>query len=136
MGTGEDNVVTFNAAIEWVTQQDLLYIHLIDGVTWGVDLDKIKTVYTLRMARDIMNKVGKSSSALMGVDGYTKEKAEQAIAKGDADLIAFGRPHITNADLVYRFKHGIELEKPAEYKHFWKWDSADKGYTDWPIVKK
>eukprot|EP01083_Nonionella_stella_P093408 261775_1 len=136
MGTSKDNVAVFNEAIEWVTQQDLLYIHLIDGVTWGVALDKVPTLYTLRMARDIMKKVDKASTALMGVDGYTKEKAEQAIAKGDADLIAFGRPHISNPDLVYRFKNGIALEKNAEYKYLWNWQLTDKGYIDWPTAKK
>jgi N-ethylmaleimide reductase len=42
--------------------------------------------------------------ALMGNCGHTKESGEAAIATGNADLIAYGRPFITNPDLVERFR--------------------------------
>jgi 2,4-dienoyl-CoA reductase-like NADH-dependent reductase (Old Yellow Enzyme family) len=50
---------------------------------------------------------------LMGICGYTQETAEQAIAEGQADLIAFGRPFISNPDLVERFRNGWPLADPA-----------------------
>ena len=46
---------------------------------------------------------------LMGNCGYTKETAEAAIASGPADLIAFGRPFLSNPDLVERFANGWQL---------------------------
>ena len=37
---------------------------------------------------------------IMGNCGYTEETAEKAISEGHADMIAFGRPFISNPDLV------------------------------------
>lgn len=51
---------------------------------------------------------------LMGNCGYTRESADAAIACGDADLIAFGRPFISNPDLVERFEQDAELNPEAE----------------------
>ena len=49
---------------------------------------------------------------LIGNCGYTKETAEQAIAAGHADLIAFGRPFISNPDLVERFPQRLAAGRP------------------------
>ena len=40
---------------------------------------------------------------------YTKARAEEALAKGWADLIGFGRPFIANPDLPYRLEHDLAL---------------------------
>ena len=62
---------------------------------------------------------------------YTLESAEQAVAAGDADLIAFGRPFISNPDLVARFRHGWPLARPADMAT-WYAPTGAKGYTDFP----
>ena len=68
---------------------------------------------------------------LMGNCGYTQDTAEAAIASGAADLIAFGRPYLSNPDLVERFAHGWELNLPADLK---VWSAPDaRGYTDFPF---
>jgi 2,4-dienoyl-CoA reductase-like NADH-dependent reductase (Old Yellow Enzyme family) len=48
-----------------------------------------------------------------------------------ADLIAFGRPFISNPDLVDRFRHGWPLAAPAEMATWYSPDGA-RGYTDFP----
>ncbi len=68
---------------------------------------------------------------LIGNCGYTQETAEAAIARGDADLIAFGRPYLSNPDLVERFANGWELNPPADLK-VWSAPAAE-GYTDFPF---
>jgi N-ethylmaleimide reductase len=68
---------------------------------------------------------------LMGNCGYTFEAAEEAVVGGSADLIAFGRPYISNPDLVDRFRHGWPLAKPADMAA-WYTPSGAKGYTDFP----
>ena len=70
-------------------------------------------------------------SPLVGNCGYTKETAEKAIAEGHADLISFGRPFISNPDLVERFRNGWPLAEPAPMSD-WSSPSAGKGYTDFP----
>ena len=57
--------------------------------------------------------------------------AEQAIAAGDADLIAFGRPYISNPDLVERLRHGWPLAEPADMAA-WYSPTGAAGYTDFP----
>ncbi|MGH7192479.1 MAG: hypothetical protein ACREJM_02975, partial [Candidatus Saccharimonadales bacterium] len=57
--------------------------------------------------------------------------AEQAIAAGYADLISFGRPFISNPDLVERFKNDWPLAEPAPMSD-WYLPTGAKGYTDFP----
>ena len=54
---------------------------------------------------------------------------EGALENDAADLIAFGRPFISNPDLVERITNGSELAQPDPNTFY----SADeKGYTDYP----
>lgn len=71
------------------------------------------------------------SGTLLGACGYTQESAEAAIASGLVDLVAFGRPFLSNPDLVERFANGWELNPPADVK-LWSAPGA-KGYTDFPF---
>jgi N-ethylmaleimide reductase len=72
----------------------------------------------------------------MGNCGYTQETAEAAIAAGHADLISFGRPYISNPDLVERFAEGWELAPMADMKYWYSGDQAEKKYTDCPDYQK
>jgi N-ethylmaleimide reductase len=67
---------------------------------------------------------------LMGNCGYTKESAEAAIQNGHADLISFGRPYLSNPDLVERFANGWPLAPEADIKLWYAFDAH--GYTDFP----
>jgi 2,4-dienoyl-CoA reductase-like NADH-dependent reductase (Old Yellow Enzyme family) len=57
--------------------------------------------------------------------------AEAAIASGDADLIAIGRPYISNPDLVERYANNWPLAPDAEMED-WYTPGGEKGYTDFP----
>lgn len=71
------------------------------------------------------------SGAIIGNCGYTQDTAEAAIATGNADLIAFGRPYIGNPDLVARFANGWPLAPEAPMDTWYTPTGAD-GYTDFP----
>jgi len=45
-------------------------------------------------------------------------------------LISFGRPFISNPDLVERLANGWPLEPPADMKVWYSFDEV--GYTDFP----
>lgn len=62
-------------------------------------------------------------------DSYDLERGNKAIGEGKADAISFGRPYIANADLVERFREGIELVKP-DFKTLYS--PGPKGYVDYP----
>ena len=63
--------------------------------------------------------------------GFTREAAVAAIATGWVDLIAFGRPFISNPDLVERFKNDWPLTE-ADRSIFYT-RNGEKGYTDFPL---
>lgn len=71
------------------------------------------------------------TGAIIANSGYTQETASVAIAEGNADLISFGRPIISNPDLVERFANGWPLNLPADSSVWYSLDKA--GYTDFPI---
>ncbi|HAX45861.1 MAG TPA: hypothetical protein DCX78_03410 [Nitrospina sp.] len=55
----------------------------------------------------------------------------QAIEKGEAELIAYGRAAIANPDLPERFAQKAELnlyDRPSFY------GGTEKGYTNYPVL--
>ena len=83
--------------------------------------------------------VPKQSSAIRKVfkgplvlnSDYDVAKAEAALADGVADAIAFGRPFISNPDLVERIRSGAEWS--ADNPQTWYAPGAE-GYTDYPAL--
>ena len=70
--------------------------------------------------------------AIIACGGFkTTTACEAVLARGHADLIAIGKPFISNPDLVERLRRDAPLNK---------WDAAsfygggEKGYTDYPTL--
>lgn len=103
----------------------LAYLHVMDGLAFG--FHQLGEPMTLKEFRKVFH------SALMGNCGYSVETAKAAIEAGDADLIAFGRPFISNPDLVERITHDWPLASAAEMADWYSHES--KGYTDFPSYK-
>lgn len=64
--------------------------------------------------------------------GYDRDKGNTVIAKGDADLVAYGVPYIANPDLVERFRVGAPLAQ-ADQSTFYQ--GGARGYTDYPSLQ-
>jgi N-ethylmaleimide reductase len=60
--------------------------------------------------------------------GYDLERANAALAEGQAELIAFGRPWLANPDLLDRLRAGTPLTAP-DFSTFYT--PGEKGYTDY-----
>lgn len=101
---------------------NLGYVHIMDGLAFG--FHQKGEPMTLAEFRPILQ------GMIIGNCGYGQEEAEQRIAEGTADMIAFGRPFITNPDLPERFRNNWPLN-PAEDMTLWYTPGA-KGYTDYP----
>jgi N-ethylmaleimide reductase len=99
----------------------LAYLHVMDGLAFG--FHELGEPMTLREFRAVFR------APLMGNCGYTRDTAEARLAAGDADLIAFGRPFISNPDLVGRFTHDWPLEPEADQSD-WYTPNGPAGYTD------
>ena len=70
--------------------------------------------------------------AIIGNIDYNAKSAEKEIADGNADMIAFGRPYISNPDLVERFAAGAELNEEAPKEIYYSSVEKDwgaEGYT-------
>ncbi len=117
---------TFTYVAQQLNSYGLAYIHLLDGLAFGFhELGEPMTLTEFRKVYD---------GVLMGNCGYDRNSAEKAIASGDADLIAFGRPYISNPDLVARFANNWELNSEAEMSIWYSFDA--EGYTDFPTYQE
>lgn len=115
----------FTYTIGQLNRFGLGYLHVMDGLAFGFhDLGDPLTLAEVRKIYD---------GPVMGNCGYTLSSATAAIENGDADMIAFGRPYISNPDLVHRFTEGIELAPDAPMED-WYTPKGAQGYTDFPSV--
>ncbi len=116
---------TFLFVAQQLNAYGLAYLHLIDGLAFG--FHELGEPMALREFREVF------TGPLMGNCGYTQETAEAAIKDGSADLIAFGRPVISNPDLVERFANGWPLNPPPDLSIWYSFDK--EGYIDFPTYR-
>ena len=64
-------------------------------------------------------------------EGFSFETANQAIAAGEADAVAFGKLFIANPVLPKRFALGAPLNEPDPSTFY---GSGPRGYTDYPAL--
>ena len=114
-----------NDTYTWLAAQldklGILYIHLVDHSALGAPEVPVAIKQTIRE---------KLQNTLILAGGYSKETAERDLQSGMADLIAFGRPFITNPDLVERMLNDLPIDTAYDFNTFYSAD--EKGYTDYP----
>ncbi len=114
----------FTYAATQLDAYGLAFLHVMDGLAFG--FHELGDPMTLADFRKIF------TGPLIGNCGYDQASAEAAIACGDADLIAIGRPYISNPDLVERFANDWPLNPEAEVED-WYTPGGAKGYTDFSM---
>ncbi len=113
----------FDYIVDQLSALKLTYLHVVEGATGG-PRDIAPFDYASLRKR--------FKQAYVANNGYDFALAEKVLEAGAADLIAFGKPFISNPDLVERLKAGSPLNE---------WDKATfygggaKGYTDYPTLK-
>jgi N-ethylmaleimide reductase len=113
----------FDYIVDQLNALKLTYIHVVEGATGGPRDIAPFDYGSLRK---------RFKGAYMANNGYDFALANQVLEAGAADLIAFGKPFISNPDLVERLKQGAPLNE---------WDKATfygggaKGYTDYPALQ-
>ncbi len=106
----------------------LAYVHVIEGATGGERV-LAERPFDYGAAKAAYRHAG-GAGAWMVNNGYDKALAERAMAEG-ADLVAFGRPFIANADLVRRLREGAPWNKPDRATFY---GGGEAGYTDYPTL--
>ena len=99
----------------------LLYLHILDHSAMGAPA--VPAAF-----KDQLRKAFNGPFILAG--GFDKDSAEAALNANQADLIGFGRPFISNPDLVERMQHSAELTAPDMNTFY---TAEAKGYTDYPV---
>lgn len=112
----------FNYVVEQLDRLGLVYIHVIEGSTGG-PRDNLPFDYGALRSR--------YRGAWITNNGYDRAMAENAVASGRADLIAFGRPFISNPDLVERLRADSPL---AQLNRATLYGGGAEGYTDYPAL--
>ena len=115
---------TYGYVVEQLKAFKLAYVHVIEGTTQGSremrgGFDMQELPRSLHAARYIAN------------NGYDLHLALEARRYGLADLIAFGRLHIANPDLVARLSSALPLNVPDRTTFF---GDGARGYTDYPFL--
>ncbi|KAI0203294.1 FMN-linked oxidoreductase [Astrocystis sublimbata] len=116
----------FTDIINKAKQSRLAFIHLVEARISGefasVTDDTLEFAYKLW------------DGPLLVAGGYTAAEAEQLVTDGypDKDIVViFGRHFISNPDLVYRFKKGLELS--AYDRDTFYTIGSSVGYDDYPF---
>jgi 2,4-dienoyl-CoA reductase-like NADH-dependent reductase (Old Yellow Enzyme family) len=113
----------FTFVASQLDRHELAYLHVMDGLAFG--FHSLGQPMTLSDFRSCYR------GPLMGNCGYGQADGELAIANGHADMIAYGRPFISNPDLVERFKNGWPIAEPAAMSD-WYSPIGAQGYTTFP----
>ena len=100
--------------------------------TLSVHLDKMVSEALISAHDDPEDSRRKVYSLVSVMLAHSKPPSEEALTKGWADLVAFGRPFIANPDLPYRLQNGLPLNTPDRTTFF---GGGAKGYTDYPFYK-
>jgi N-ethylmaleimide reductase len=122
-----DNHSAFTYYAHQLNRYGLAYLHVMDGTGYGFHgLDQRLRLMDVRKVYD---------NIIMANVGYTKDLAEGVLRSGAADLIAFGRPYLSNPDLVERMRDNLPLnDVPGNEAWFGrKPDPADclEGYLNY-----
>lgn len=117
-----DNIETYTLALQELDKRGVAYVQVQDGLGFGFH-EKCEP-FTIEMARKAFPRPG-----LICNVGYDRDSAEAVISAGHADAVAFGRPFISNPDLVYRYAHDLPLAENSPNIWFTH-DSV--GYVDFP----
>lgn len=99
----------------------LVYMHIVDHSALGMPVVPGSIKQKIRAA---------FNGTVILAGGYDKERAESDLIEGRGDLIAFGRPFISNPRFPTRLSEGLPLAQP-DFATFYTAD--EKGYTDYPM---
>jgi N-ethylmaleimide reductase len=100
----------------------IAYVHVVDHAAMGAPAVPVAIKQAIR---------GAFKNTFIHAGGYIQKTAEEDIDSGLYDLVAIGRPFISNPDLVERYKNNWPLSSDLDSNTFFSADAV--GYTDYPV---
>jgi len=126
MTLDEESIPTFDYIVKTLNNYDLAYLHLSEPFNDVSDVPYAEPNIA-KHYRPLYK------GTLMINTGFNRERGNQVIADGLADLVAFGKLFISNPDLVERFAAKAETARWDEDTFY---TPGAKGYTDYPEREK
>ncbi len=122
-----DAAALYGYVVQQLAPLKLAFLHLIEGQTGGArDLsDKGVAPFDYAALR------ASYAGPWMVNNGYSRAMALDAVASGAADLVAIGKPFISNPDLVRRLREDAPLAKWVQATLY---GGGAAGYTDYPTL--
>ena len=117
----------YEYVVEQLAPLKLAFLHVVEGATGGAR-DVAPFDYAALRSRF---KHGNEHGAWMVNNGYTRQMALDVVAQGAADLVAFGKPFISNPDLVRRLRDDEPL---AALNPKTLYGGGAEGYIDYPAL--
>lgn len=119
-----DPQTLFSYVAERLNQFGVAYLHIIEPRISGAD--------TIVEGQDVIaaKDLGRFfQGTIIAAGGFTPESAEESVADGVADLIAFGRYFTSNPDLPFRIERDLPFT-PYDRNTFY--GGGAEGYVDFP----
>ncbi|GGG61567.1 alkene reductase [Salipiger pallidus] len=121
----ENPQADFDYVVKGLKKYGLAFLHMIEGATGGSrELEEGQSIEALRALFD---------GPYMANNGYDRALALDAVASGKAELVAFGRPFISNPDLVDRLRKDAPLNEGDQSTFY---GGGAEGYTDYPTLEE
>jgi N-ethylmaleimide reductase len=115
----------FNHVAARLNEYGLAYLHVIEPRVRGFELiAEGQAPVAAQELRKLFD------GPIIATGGFEPDTAEEAIARGEADLIGFARWFISNPDLPQRIALGVPLNN-YDRDTFYTFDAH--GYTDYPV---
>lgn len=100
----------------------IVYIHTVDHSSMGAP----------EVPEEVKLKIQAAfKGAIIASGGFDKQRANDVLEAGRADLVAFGKPFLANPDLVHRLRNDLPFNSP-DFTTFYT--PGEKGYTDYPMA--
>lgn len=126
MTMDEETIPTFDYIITKLNDYDLAYLHLSEPFT---DVSEIPFAEP-----NIAKRYRPMYKGTLVINSaFDQERGNKIIEEGLADAVAFGKPFISNPDLVERFAENAPL---AEWDQSTFYTPGEKGFTDYPSFKE
>ncbi|MCD1644228.1 alkene reductase [Aurantimonas coralicida] len=122
--TDSDPEPLFTRYVEELSKRKLVYLHVVEGETGGARDPQEFKAWSLK---------DKFDGLYMGNNAYDRTMAIERVANGETDLACFGRPFISNPDLVERLKLDAPL---AEWDQATMYGGDEKGFIDYPALSE
>jgi N-ethylmaleimide reductase len=117
-------IETFTHIAKELNARKLGYLHVSEAVAGPMKAEgKVRVTPFLRA-------VFEGTFIVNG--GYDADAGNAALARGEADLVAYGVPFIANPDLPLRYRDGASLNAPDQTTFY---AGEEKGYVDYPALQ-